>query len=307
MTMIWETSPAPHDLSRQYKDCSPNASTLANLRYPSEDHMNRIALFIVTLAVSINAPAYAHDIDLDGDTAPNSMGIQMCTGPHMSVTRSRPQTPQDIERAHDVIGTLRRVLARYHDSRVALSEGYQIFLPTVPQEVYHFTDYGAAQQEYIGHFDPARPGSLLYVKNANGDYVLVGAMYSAPADYTPDQLDALIPLSVAHWHAHTNICLPDGVTLDDILRGDVGSSRIDEPGMLPVSSSQYAPAINQRLGFLADGRFGFTGKIADASSCEAAGGQLLKQAFGWMVHVYPFNGDDLKVAFGMSVPKPPAN
>jgi hypothetical protein len=26
-----------------------------------------------------------------------------------------------------------------------------------------------------------------------------------------------------------------------------------------------------------------------------------------MVHVYPFNGDDLKVAFGMSVPKPPAN
>ena len=24
-----------------------------------------------------------------------------------------------------------------------------------------------------------------------------------------------------------------------------------------------------------------------------------------MVHVYPFNGDDLKVAFGMSVPKPP--
>jgi len=142
---------------------------------------------------------------------------------------------------------------------------------------------------------------------ANGDYVLVGAMYSAPADYTPDQLDALIPLSVAHWHAHTNICLPDGVTLDDILRGDVGSSRIDEPGMLPVSSSQYAPAINQRLGFLADGRFGFTGKIADASSCEAAGGQLLKQAFGWMVHVYPFNGDDLKVAFGMSVPKPPAN
>ncbi len=34
---------------------------------------------------------------------------------------------------------------------------------------------------------------------------------------------------------------------------------------------------------------------------------MLDQAFGWMVHVYPFNGDDLKVAFGMTVPKPPAN
>ena len=79
------------------------------------------------------------------------------------------------------------------------------------------------------------------------------------------------------------------------------------PGMLPVSSSAAAPAINQQFGFLADGRFGFTGKIADASTCEAAGGHMLKQAFGWMVHVYPFNGDDLKVAFGMSVPKPPTN
>jgi hypothetical protein len=159
----------------------------------------------------------------------------------------------------------------------------------------------------MGHSDPARPGSLLYVKNSGGDYVLVGAMYSAPADYTYDQLDAIIPLSVAHWHAHTNICLPNGITLDDVLRGEVGASHLDIPGLLPVSSSPSAPAINQRLGFLADGRFGFTGKIADAAECEAAGGHLLKQAFGWMVHVYPFNGDDLKVAYGMSVPKPPAN
>jgi hypothetical protein len=58
---------------------------------------------------------------------------------------------------------------------------------------------------------------------------------------------------------------------------------------------------------MADGRFGFTGKIADPTECEAAGGHFLKQAFGWMVHVYPFNGDDLKVAYGMSVPQPPAN
>jgi hypothetical protein len=190
---------------------------------------------------------------------------------------------------------------------VALSEGYRIFLPTVTQEVYHFTDYGAASREYSGHFDLARPGSLLYVKNSSGDYVLVGAMYSAPADYTSDQLDALIPLSVAHWHAHTNICLPNGITLDDLLRGDIGATHLDMPGMMPAGSTRSARAINRRLGFLADGRFGFTGKIADAAECEAAGGHFLKQAFGWMVHVYPFNGDDLKVAFGTSVPKPPAN
>jgi len=273
--------------------------------------MKKLAILTAAIALSLNAPAFAHDFfghsDEDGDAAPNAMSGQMCTGPHLSITPSRPQTPADVQRAHDVMDTLRRSLVRYHDYRVALSEGYRIFLPTVPQQVYHFTDYAASGQEYMGNFDPAHPGSLLYVKNESGDYVLVGAMYSAPADYTYDQLDAIIPLSVAHWHAHTNICLPNGITLDDVLRGDVGASHLDMPGMIPASSSAYAPAINQRLGFLADGRFGFTGKIADPTECEAAGGHFLKQAFGWMVHVYPFNGDDLKVAFGMSVPKPPAN
>jgi len=273
---------------------------------------HRLGFLIVTLALSINAPAFAHDMaemeEMDGlDMAPNAMGGQMGMGAHMVMTSSRPQKPNDIERAHDVIDTLRRALVKYHDSRVALSEGYRIFLPTVAQEVYHFTDYGAASREYSGHFDLAHPGSILYVKNSSGDYVLVGAMYSAPADYTPDQLDALIPLSVAHWHAHTNICLPNGITLDDLLRGDIGTTHLDMPGTMPMGSPSSAPAINRRLGFLADGRFGFTGKIADAAECEAAGGHFLKQAFGWMVHVYPFNGDDLKVAFGTSVPKPPAN
>ncbi len=273
---------------------------------------HRLGFLIVTLALSINAPAFAHDMaemeEMDGhDMAPNAMGGQMGMGAHMVMTSSRPQKPNDIERAHDVIDTLRRALVKYHDSRVALSEGYRIFLPTVAQEVYHFTDYGAASREYSGHFDLAHPGSILYVKNSSGDYVLVGAMYSAPADYTPDQLDALIPLSVAHWHAHTNICLPNGITLDDLLRGDIGATHLDMPGTMPMGSPSSAPAINRRLGFLADGRFGFTGKIADAAECEAAGGHFLKQAFGWMVHVYPFNGDDLKVAFGTSVPKPPAN
>ncbi|HLX05619.1 MAG TPA: hypothetical protein VKR28_08790 [Candidatus Binatus sp.] len=273
--------------------------------------MNKLAILTVALALSISAPAFAHDMatmgDMDGDSAPNAMGGQMGMGAHMVMTDLRPQTPQDLERAHVVLDTLKRALVPYHDYRVALSQGYQIFLPTVPQEVYHFTDYSAAQQEYMGHSDLTHPGSILYVKNSSGDYVLVGAMYSAPADYTPDQLDAIIPLSIARWHAHTNICLPNGVTLNDVLRGDVHGTQVDMPGMLPVSSSASAPAINQQLGFLADGRFGFTGKIADAATCEAAGGHMLKQAFGWMVHVYPFNGDDLKVAFGMAVPKPPAN
>lgn len=276
--------------------------------------LTTIVAITSAVMISIVAPAFAHDMsamtDMDGhnmSAAPNAMGAHMGMDAHMVMTPTRPATPADIERAHEILSTLRKVLADYRDSQTALDQGYQIFLPTVPQDVYHFTDYLAAQQEYGGHFNPANPGSLLYAKNARGEYVLVGAMYSAPPDSTPQQLDALIPLSVARWHAHTNICLPKGITLNDLLRGDIGEARMDMPGMMPVGASPEASNLNRRLGFLADGRFGFTGKIATAPDCEAAGGHFIPQAFGWMTHVYPFNGDDLKVAFGTSVPKLPAN
>ena len=40
--------------------------------------MNKLALLTVTLAISMNAPAFAHDMgpmkDMDGDSAPNAMG-----------------------------------------------------------------------------------------------------------------------------------------------------------------------------------------------------------------------------------------
>ncbi len=83
--------------------------------------MNKLALLTVTLALSMNAPAFAHDMgamkDMDGDSAPNAMGGQMGMGAHMVMTDSRPQTPQDIERAHDVMNTLRRALVKYHNYR----------------------------------------------------------------------------------------------------------------------------------------------------------------------------------------------
>ncbi|HKN01180.1 MAG TPA: hypothetical protein VJX23_11735 [Candidatus Binataceae bacterium] len=273
-----------------------------------------VSATLVVLAAAVGAPALAHDMSAMGagamgsmDGAPNGMGSQMHMDAHMRMTALRPQTPQDIARSQDILATLRRALRPYRNYRVALAEGYHIFLPTVPQPVYHFSDYAAAMQEYQGHFDPARPGSLLYVKKPDGDYVLVGAMYSAPPDFTPDQLNDLVPLSVAQWHEHVNICLPVGITLDDLLRGNVGAGRTDLPGMIAAAANPDALEIDRNLGVLADGRFGFHGKIADATTCEADGGHFLPLAFGWMVHVYPFAGDDLKVAYGLSVPKPPEN
>lgn len=272
--------------------------------------MRRTTL-LVALAIAIAAfgsrPAGAHDMAAMMSDAPNAMGSHVGMDAHMVMTPYRALQQGDEERAEYVLDTLRTALKPYRDYHVALAKGYQIFLPTIPQPVYHFTDYFAAGQEYAGHLDVRHPGSLLYVRQSDGNYILVGAMYSAPQDFSPEELDQFIPLSIARWHQHVNICLPEGITLNSLLHGDVGADRSNMPGMIAIAANPEAIEINHKAGFLADGRFGFTGKIVDKTTCQAAGGNFIPVAFGWMVHVYPFNGDDLKVAYGMDVPKPSAN
>ncbi len=57
-------------------------------------------------------------------------------------------------------------------------------------------------------FNPARPTSLLYKKDSAGNFVLFGAMYTAPKRSSAAKLDERIPLGVAQWHKHVNWCLP---------------------------------------------------------------------------------------------------
>jgi hypothetical protein len=260
--------------------------------------------------VTVARPTLAFDPTSIGDGPQKSaagpmgqMGAHMSMGAHMVMTTSRPATAEDLEKAKDIADTLRRSIRKYKDYRVALAAGFVQFLPSVPQEVYHFTSYSDTANEYAGHFDATRPGSVLYVKKGPDDYRLVGAMYDAPPDSTPDELNALIPLSVGTWHAHTNICLPEGITLGDLMRGNFGGDHM-MPGMIPIDQNPRAVELNRQYGIFADGRFGFTGSIADQAECESAGGHFIKQAFGWMIHVYPFAGDDLKVAYSTDVPDP---
>ncbi|MGB7282346.1 MAG: hypothetical protein WBE13_08810 [Candidatus Acidiferrum sp.] len=172
--------------------------------------------------------------------------------PHMYMTSLRPPQPGDVERANGIVTELRASIEKYKDYRVALDDGYRIFLPNIPQPEYHFTNYRNGFLESFT-FDPARPTSLLYKKTATG-YDLVGAMYTMPRTATEDQLDARIPLSIAMWHLHTNLCFP-------------------------------------RLGQLRTAdwtKFGLGGSIATEEACSAAGGRFHPVVLGWMTHVYPY-------------------
>ena len=267
---------------------------------------------IITTAVSY---AVAHDMaDMNSDSSGDSggtgamgqMGAHMKMSDHMTMTESRPMTPADTQRGEQIIATMRAKLAKYEDYKAALADGYEPYMESVPQDVYHFSNRAATMAEYMGDFDLARPGSLLYEKKTFGGYKFVGAMYDAPAADTPEQLDALIPLSLSHWHAHTNICLPAGVTEADVMNGNIAARMRPDISSAVDSDRGYSrgagAALRMRVGYMADPRFGFTGTIANKSDCEAAGGNFHPQIFGWMIHVYPFASDDLKIAFSTEAP-----
>ena len=198
-------------------------------------------------------------MDKGDEQASESAAVQEMTpghqhghGEHMTMTAMRPQTPEDVQRAKDIVTQLRSGIEKYRDYHVALQDGYKIFLPNIPQPEYHFTNYLNGFLQAFS-FDAARPTSLLYRKTASG-YELVGAMYTMPKRSTEEQLDERVPLSVAMWHLHTNLCMP------------------------PKAQLRNADWT----------KFGLKGSIATQDACDAAGGRFRPSIFGWMVHVYPY-------------------
>jgi hypothetical protein len=181
---------------------------------------------------------------------------------HMHMTAMRPSNPEDTARAKEIAAQLRGGIEKYRDYNVALNEGYKIFLPNVPQPEYHFTNYMNGFLEAFS-FDPSRPTSLLYKKTSDG-YELVGAMYTMPKRATEEQLNARVPLSVAMWHLHTNLCMPPK----------------EQRGSADMT------------------KFGLRGTIATEEACDAVGGRFHPVIFGWMVHVYPYE-DSLDKVFAM--------
>ena len=232
-----------------------------------------LAVSLFPLAGSTCAPrsAPASSAPVAGESAVQMAEMEHAThdmsshhmemGLHMRMTALRPASAEDKKRADEIVATLREALRPYKDFRAAERDGYQIFLPNVPQKMYHFTNWGYGWQAAF-RFNPARPTSLLYEKTADG-YRLIGAMYTAGKNASEEELDRRVPLSVAQWHVHVNICMaPKG----------------REAEMLELGA-----------------RFGLRGSIATEGECSAAAGRWVPQLFGWMVHVYPFEKNPAQI------------
>ena len=179
--------------------------------------------------------------------------IQM--SPHLRVTPARAATAADSARANAIVDSLRRSILKYRDVRAAVADGYVRFSPERRQRVVHFTNRDHAARN-DSTFDAARPTSLLYRRQPGGGLVLAGVMYTASKDASIAQLDARLPLGIAQWHLHTNVCVPK--------RGEGERWRETRDG-IPV--------------------FGPQGGISTRQACDAVGGQFRETEFNWMVHV----------------------
>ena len=219
-------------------------------------------------AQTTNDPA-AHPAhrDMPGDAATHAatdvaMAEMLRDGAHMRLTPMRVPTAEDSLRADSIVFALRDAIAKYRDVRVAEADGYRMFAPGVPQRIYHFTSWENAVRAELG-FDAARPTSLLYVKDSSGRFRLIGAMFTAPARSSEDDLNARIPLGIARWHMHTDICVPRRL-------------------------SDHTEWARTRNGLPL---FGPASPIATEAECRAVGGKFRKRVFNWMVHVNAFASD----------------
>src|SRR5215468_1963117 len=110
------------------------------------------------------------------------------SSPHLYMTQMRAPRAADTQRADQIVTELRAGIEKYKE--------------------YHATSYKNGFLAAM-RFAPSEPTSLLYRKTADG-YELVGAMYTMPKRASEDQLNERVPLSVAMWHLHTNLCVPAG-------------------------------------------------------------------------------------------------
>jgi hypothetical protein len=199
---------------------------------------------------------------------PHSHADMQAMAAHMEMSPVRPPNAADSIRAAKLVTELRSSIAKYRDVELAVKDGFKQFAPELKnQRVYHFTNYRWALRN-VFRFDPAKPTSLLYTRNARGDFVLVGAMYTAPKGHSAEELNKRVPLSVAQWHKHVNWCLPP--------------------------KGEQARWIETRNGRPVFGPLG----VATREECESAGGRFEKEVFGWMVHANVFASDDPKVIWG---------
>ena len=234
------------------------------MRILRHHYYRNMALALMAIALPMPPVIALGPIDLRGISGVDgSMMPHGETDPHLQMTSTRPLTPESQHIADDIALALRGAILPYADISVAEADGYRPFPPDPSGfRIVHYVNPMRTWRETWG-INPQEPGSLLYERQSDGSLQLIGAMFTAPEDASETELNDRVPLSVARWHLHVNICVPDPVW----------------------DTEQWALEDDGRP------RFGPESHISTETACEAVGGDFWPTAFGWMVHAYVFAED----------------
>ena len=165
-----------------------------------------IVLCLALCAPPLAAQDHAHD-DV---SRPVILSEARDRSPHLRLTPVRVPTAADSARGDSLVRVARQAVSRYESVEAAEQDGYKVRLKAMKQaKVLHYTSLANGFAARTS-FDPARPTSLLYERDGDGQLQLIGVMYTVPAGATLEELDARVPLGLVQWHLHTNICLPKG-------------------------------------------------------------------------------------------------
>lgn len=216
-----------------------------------------IALLVHPLRLAAQT-AHEHGRDSTPEAAMTSPAVPGGSG-HMQFTAARPGTSADTARALAMVRRLREAIAPYQDVKAAEAAGYRMRPDMEMRSRKALIHMGnpRLRGDPNAAFDPSRPQALLYRQPSNGELTLAGVMFTAPVSASLEELDARVPLSVAQWHKHVNVCMPQrGARKSRELR------RADTP-----------------------------------EACAKAGGRFRGESARYMVHVMTDAGDDVALIF----------
>ena len=236
-------------------------------------------VLVLLVGVAACRPSDAAPIDDHDNPAVVAAVRAMATGEtaHLLTTDRRPGSAADSLRADELVVAIRDAIGKYATPDLAARDGYRELHDgdTAARAIVHVFNWRYAIEEAV-RFNPAKPAALIYRRGRNG-YRLLGATYMAPGASTEEVLDQRVPLSVAQWHQHVDLCVPKP---DD-------TARWSEVG--------------------ADGKsvFGPESAIDTQAGCDAVAGVFKPRVFGWMLEARVFVSDNPDSIWG-TAPAPRA-
>ena len=188
---------------------------------------------------------------------------EMPMGDHMSMVVQQPIKPGDQARADAILAAAKAYSEKYTDFHKAEKDGLYPIMPGIDQPSYHFGRIGQDRVVARELFNHSYPSALIYEKTTPGvhnpKYKVVGVMYTAPPNSTAEDLDKMIPISIAHWHQHSTFCTPP-------------------------------KGYKDQNWMITDPHFGFYGDIKTEEDCKAHGGTFTAKS-EFETHIYPFHTD----------------